>query len=615
MFDLMRCPGIEKRGCERSSRSSLCLFAPISLCPIPLCRPTPEIVGYVYLTNYTEHIRGVHSAHATCTQPMSSSNAHASGSSSREGEVGSARARRGASPGDFGMSPLYSAPSSMRDSLLASLSALAAPSPDVWRPQPPCPSRHRRYPPLANAPGPSGSAVAAATAIGADVSRYVTQRSREAVQAASSWVELVALWPGSYREGVKPLMKEIWELAGSYAGATEAFERLSVHQKSPTTARTYPQHYAAVRIPAMQTSSEFGRTNDALSFKRELEDTVRNAKEAMLDVEYRARSNEVHYLQTRLDPQKWVRDLHAVIERIYARDVPQPFALEPPSLGGALGDGDVVMGDGGALPPPPARDSWTVTKGARDERTFARNLAMHLIPRMMVVRRGAVANHREKQHAKESLKRAADTSAGASVPANLKQVVKAQVQAALASTSKGSVSIASVSLDIFLNPFTQTSSAKPKAPVAKPSGGGPTRSSGSKRPSSAAKRAKKNSKPYSTAGSGATADMRVVRRVFNLVGAQEDRSEDRAGRKREGEGQSESLADLLVKVLVSPWEYDRPSTYPDEILDLPSSVAQAVVWSRAPLELIESARFARGCSHGPECICSARVTCTCICWS
>jgi len=380
-----------------------------------------------------------------------------------------------------------------------------------------------------------------------------------ALASAKSVNEVLAVIPTAYFEVLRPKLLALANAAAKCGSSAVSLRKLESHK----AAKTWPPQLAGITLPQLQLTKEFLATHpnqlDALSTHHA---TFRNMA---LDDMISAKRREVEWWEEKLKPSAFREEFTNAVHETY-RESKDNFEEYVPATE-ANNQMTGIFVEGGTY------------KALRDRLLKDLPYYCALVTRIELNRAVAVE---QKSKAKKNLKDVADVEMGdASVDkTKIKDLVSKEVAASMSKLSlneKKKVRGHSVGMPTpsFLHRSSDSSSSLGKRKVVCASGSDEEGEERRGSPDVCWKRQKTLSP--------ATARAKWSQR------SQEGES-DPLQRQRE--------AEAIVRAAV--WRYENPLTYPDEILLIPTPDAVRILLARAPLSMVEAARF-RGTVHlGPD---------------
>ena len=379
-----------------------------------------------------------------------------------------------------------------------------------------------------------------------------------ALGMADSFGEVIAVLPTTYRETLRPHLRRLADIASKCDGVRVSVSRLRRHKAEST----WPPQLLGVHKPRFELTREFSETSPGTVAN--MDAAFAAYRIAALDSAIELKSAEVDHLETLLRPQTYMASLFTVMATSY-EGVKQKH--QQPNFDPAL-KGEVKI------------TGWAESPIYLNEyKRLCMDLAS-ICSRLILIERSKGQAEEAKKNAKSALKQAADVEMGDATvsSASITDIVQKELAAALKKVNLGNVSTL-LSDRFFNHPLTARMLSDSKSEGWKEEG-------------------------FRQLEGGQEDQVfgvfeRKGKGLAQAVG--QNPQEAKTVERRERQREAESI------VSASRIRYDVPSSYPDEILNLPSPLAIRYLLRSVRPDVLEAARFRAEVHVGPGVVIPSRL--------
>ena len=386
------------------------------------------------------------------------------------------------------------------------------------------------------------------------------------------WSAVADVFPSPYASVVRESLRKLKDYRYKRDQAAAALAKLQLESWMEPEKGTKGARLSALLVPVhppvVQVAKEYRAA--APETLKTLEALHSSHRKATYDALVAAKKDEVSFFKAFLDPKVHVPEIIEKVSTVFTKEVAGKTVV--PNWVPVNGTNDTTL-------------TWEVAPGLEKGRDTVFAMVPYACARVVLLDDLRVAADRLKENAKSKLKDNADVEmADANAPAT-QASVEVMIERAL------SKMVSKHDTNPSLTPAYNFYSIEHQAGRQDPSPSGtafgqfPPSPPSSQIQEEAGRRRQDQGRrhPASSGWEGQGQGSQSGGRI------QEARRETRFERTRR----------LTQVVLASSWVYEHPSSYPDEILDLPTSVAVACLHTRVPARVRQMARFRHRVHVGP----------------
>ena len=383
-----------------------------------------------------------------------------------------------------------------------------------------------------------------------------------AIGLMATFGEVVMAIPQSYREVLRTPFREIANLAAKWVGARQHVDSLTSHKAKGT----FPPPILGLHFPSLELTSEFKAVPTVRDSLSSLKDTFDTYRLSVLDEHIKICEKQVKYLDDELTPENLLPPLTDVLDA--HKEELNKFNIVPPVNAMAVdGQGNLA--------------EWVVSPAFNREMSHLKLDLPILVARVISIEKERYFAEKAKRAAKDKLKTSAEVEMG-DMPTSTKaihDIIKKEL-----STSLKKLKLVSHQSDsTFLISDSSLLGKRSR-----------TEGRWQEEREEGWQRAKRQQGPENKIWGL----RQEVPSFWEILGPT-----TQAWRHQSQEEQREAEG----VVATATFDFDKPASYPDEVLLLPYSLAIRYLLRAASPSVIESARFRGGVHLGPGVFCPENI--------